>query len=217
MARVRGKNTAPEIAIRRLVHAMGFRYRLHRADIPGTPDLAFINARKVIFVHGCFWHRHPGCPNTRTPKSNVRFWRAKLAGNRRRDRANLRRLAASGRSSLLLHLARPWRTVRDALADLPMPSSEEPRIANHRFQPGARPYPGHTGSALDWPAKTLKAGVHGVPGGENMVVMEDGSVRYFSVREAARLRTFPDDYQPVDKLLECSVADFETPMKSMIL
>ncbi len=98
------------------------------------------------------------------------------------------------RSTLPLHLAEPWRTVRDALADLPTPSPGEPRIANHRLQPGARPYPGHTGSMLDWPAKTLKAGVHGVPGGENMVVLEDGSVRYFSVREAARLQTFPDEY-----------------------
>jgi DNA mismatch endonuclease (patch repair protein) len=102
MSRVRGKNTAPELAIRRLVHAMGFRYRLHRRDITGTPDLAFIKARKVIFVHGCFWHRHPGCPNTRTPKSNVGFWRAKLAANRRRDRANLSRLAASGWRVLVL-------------------------------------------------------------------------------------------------------------------
>ncbi len=81
------------------------------------------------------------------------------------------------RSSLPLHLAEPWRTVRDALADLPTPSPGEPRIANHRLQPGARPYPGHTGSMLDWPAKTLKAGVHGVPGGENMLVLEDGAVR----------------------------------------
>ncbi len=96
MSRVRGTNTRPELTVRRLVHAMGFRYRLHRRDIPGVPDLAFIGARKVIFVHGCFWHRHPGCPNTRTPKSNVGFWRAKLTANRRRDLANARKLAASG-------------------------------------------------------------------------------------------------------------------------
>jgi DNA (cytosine-5)-methyltransferase 1 len=66
---------------------------------------------------------------------------------------------------------------------------------NHRYQPGARSYPGHTGSPLDLPAKTLKAGVHGVPGGENMLLRPDGSVRYFTVRESARLQTFPDDYQ----------------------
>jgi len=90
-----------------------------------------------------------------------------------------------------------WRTVRDAIHDLPDPESDPAaarKIANHRFQPGARSYPGHTGSPLDEPAKTLKAGVHGVPGGENMLARPDGSVRYFSVRESARLQTFPDDY-----------------------
>jgi DNA (cytosine-5)-methyltransferase 1 len=90
-----------------------------------------------------------------------------------------------------------WRTVRDATADLPDPELH-PRLAsafaNHRFQPGARSYVGHTGSPLDEPAKTLKAGVHGVPGGENMLARPDGTVRYFSVRESARLQTFADDF-----------------------
>jgi DNA (cytosine-5)-methyltransferase 1 len=89
-----------------------------------------------------------------------------------------------------------WRTVRDAIHDLPDPSSSEGgNILNHRQQPGARSYPGHTGSPLDLPAKTLKAGVHGVPGGENMLLRRDGAVRYFTVRESARLQTFPDDYE----------------------
>lgn len=92
---------------------------------------------------------------------------------------------------------KPWRTVRDAIADLPDPELD-PRSAteypNHRVQPGARSYAGHTGSPLDEPAKTLKAGDHGVPGGENMLRRPDGSVRYFSVRESARLQTFPDDF-----------------------
>ncbi|MDI1344831.1 MAG: DNA cytosine methyltransferase [Pseudolabrys sp.] len=91
----------------------------------------------------------------------------------------------------------PWRTVRDAVADLPDPQTDPKAaksIPNHKFQPGARAYPGHTGSPLDFPAKTLKAGVHGVPGGENMMVKSDGSVRYFTVRESARLQTFPDDF-----------------------
>lgn len=92
--------------------------------------------------------------------------------------------------------AKPWRTVRDAIADLPNPGSESrlsTSVCNHVFQAGARSYPGHTGSPLDQPAKALKAGVHGVPGGENMLAHQNGAVRYFTVREAARLQTFPDD------------------------
>lgn len=92
---------------------------------------------------------------------------------------------------------RPWRTVRDALEGLPDPERElaaSSKFLNHRFQPGARSYAGHTGSPLDDAAKTLKAGVHGVPGGENMLLRPDGSIRYFSVRESARLQTFPDDF-----------------------
>jgi DNA (cytosine-5)-methyltransferase 1 len=91
-----------------------------------------------------------------------------------------------------------WRTVRDAMIGLPDPQdhqAEAKRFHNHRYQAGARSYPGHTGSPLDLPAKTLKAGVHGVPGGENMLLRPDGSVRYFTVRESARLQTFPDDYK----------------------
>lgn len=90
-----------------------------------------------------------------------------------------------------------WKTVRDAISDLPDPEGAPVKaraIANHRQQPGARSYPGHTGSPLDEPAKTLKAGVHGVPGGENMLRKPSGDVRYFTVRESARLQTFPDDY-----------------------
>ena len=93
--------------------------------------------------------------------------------------------------------ARCWQTVRDAIGDLPDPERRRAKagqIANHRFQAGARSYAGHTGSPLDEPAKTLKAGVHGVPGGENMLLKPDDKVRYFTVRESARLQSFPDDY-----------------------
>lgn len=89
----------------------------------------------------------------------------------------------------------PWRTVRDAISDLPDPREKTAKeIPNHRFQDGARAYAGHTGSPIDEPAKTLKAGDHGVPGGENMLALADGGVRYFTVRESARIQTFPDNY-----------------------
>jgi DNA (cytosine-5)-methyltransferase 1 len=98
---------------------------------------------------------------------------------------------------LLISTMKPWRTVRDVISDLPAPwqtrTSEEPGLT-HFSIPGARTYIGHTGSPLDEPAKTLKAGDHGVPGGENMLANPDGSVRYFTIRESARLQTFPDEY-----------------------
>ena len=83
MGLVRSKGTKPEMAVRRLVHSLGYRYRLHGAKLPGRPDLVFKSRRKVIFVHGCFWHRHgEGCTLTRLPKSRLDFWRTKLEGNR---------------------------------------------------------------------------------------------------------------------------------------
>lgn len=98
MSRVRGKDTKPEMAVRRTVHAMGYRYRLHRRDLPGIPDLVFGRLKKVIFVHGCFWHRHPDpkCKLARMPKSRLDFWRPKLEGNRRRDERIQAELRGSG-------------------------------------------------------------------------------------------------------------------------
>jgi DNA (cytosine-5)-methyltransferase 1 len=131
------------------------------------------------WITGEYWERH------KAPKRE----RPQLA---ERQVARVERL----RSDYLFDAGKlPWLTVRDAISDLPDPE-RNPRngISNHAFNPGARSYQGHTGSPLDEPAKTLKAGDHGVPGGENMLARVDGSVRYFTVREAARLQTFPDDY-----------------------
>lgn len=98
MSRIRAKNTKPELFVRSLVHRMGYRYRLHRRDLPGTPDLVFPSRKKVIFMHGCFWHYHddPECKLARIPKSNQSFWRPKLEGNRRRDQANEAKLRELG-------------------------------------------------------------------------------------------------------------------------
>lgn len=96
MARVRATNTAPEMLIRRLVFSMGRRYRLHDRSLPGSPDLVFRGARKIIFVHGCFWHRHARCVLARMPKSRLDFWRSKLETNRERDRRNIARLRRAG-------------------------------------------------------------------------------------------------------------------------
>ena len=96
MARIRGRDTKPELMVRRLVHRCGFRYRLHGKTLPGKPDLVFSSRHKVIFVHGCFWHRHPHCALARLPKSRLDFWMPKLTGNRRRDLRNIRRLSSLG-------------------------------------------------------------------------------------------------------------------------
>lgn len=96
MARVRAKDTGPEMLVRRLVYSMGYRYRLHDRSLPGTPDIVLRRARKVIFVHGCFWHRHARCALARLPKSRVKFWRPKLDSNRVRDRRNVARLRRAG-------------------------------------------------------------------------------------------------------------------------
>ena len=86
MARIRARDTAPELSVRRIAHRMGLRFRLHRKDLPGCPDLVLPKHRLVVFVHGCFWHRHRGCSRASTPKSRVRFWTEKLAANVARDR-----------------------------------------------------------------------------------------------------------------------------------
>ena len=129
------------------------------------------------YATGDYWERHEvpkrkrgACPSTK--------------------RAIVEKMKVDGKPETLA-----WRTIRDALAGLPDPADKTRNgFRNHILVPGARSYPGHTGSPLDLPAKTLKAGVHGVPGGENMIAFPDGTVRYFTVRESARVQTFPDDY-----------------------
>jgi DNA (cytosine-5)-methyltransferase 1 len=478
MGRIHPKNTTPEMRVRKLLHSLGYRYKLHDNGLPGKPDIVFPGKRKVIFIHGCFWHLHQGCMNVRFPKSRLEFWGPKLEGNAERDRESLKKLQDIGwdfyviwecetieedilrerlvrymesdrprsielftgagglalgvsragfrhealieldsqacetirynqfmdttpitdwqlyemdvrnfdyspykesidllgagapcqpfslggkhRGSqddrnmfpevfrairelkpkvifvenvrglkrrsfipyldyILLQMKHPeiackrdepwtghrdrlerfdkkggsnglqydiqlkvvnaadygvpqirdrviiigirsdltsdwhfpapthgidvllyrqwatgeywdrhgiatknrpepnrrhlrkiaflrdnppdpllksWKTVRDAIHDLPEISEgqEDTNVLNHFLNPGAKSYPGHTGSAYDWPAKTLKAGVHGVPGGENTLADGNGGIRYFSVRECARLQTFPDEF-----------------------
>ena len=131
------------------------------------------------WVTRSYWDRHQ-IPTARLPAAPSRI------------KSRLRALS----SSPCPPPGNPWVTVRDAISDLPDPRSEAARIvANHRFNSGARSYPGHTGSPWDQPAKTLKAGDHGVPGGENTLRHPNGRVRYFTVREAARLQTFPDTFE----------------------
>ncbi|PIC01056.1 very short patch repair endonuclease [Caulobacter sp. X] len=104
MARVKGKGSSAEMAVRRLVHRLGYRYRLHGGKLPGRPDLVFPGRKKVIFVHGCFWHRHPDpdCKLARLPKSRHEFWIPKLEGNRARDLRQLAELETLGWRALVL-------------------------------------------------------------------------------------------------------------------
>lgn len=102
MSLVRSKGTKPEMFVRKLVYGMGYRYRLHRRDLPGAPDLVFFSRKAVIFVHGCFWHRHDDCSLARLPKSRLDFWRPKLDGNRERDKQKVAELEALGWSVLVI-------------------------------------------------------------------------------------------------------------------
>jgi len=95
MARIGSKDTAPEMSVRRLLFSMGHRYRLHRRDLPGKPDIVFVSKRKAIFVHGCFWHAH-GCKIGKLPRTRVRFWKAKMERNVARDIENEHRLHCQG-------------------------------------------------------------------------------------------------------------------------
>ena len=96
MRAIRSKDMRPELAVRKLVHKMGYRFRLHRKELPGKPDLVFASRRKVIFVHGCFWHSHQGCKTAHRPKSNLAYWEPKLLRNRDRDSKSIEDLKEDG-------------------------------------------------------------------------------------------------------------------------
>ncbi|MGN6423010.1 MAG: very short patch repair endonuclease [Asticcacaulis sp.] len=102
MRAVKSKDTTPELRVRRLLHGMGYRYRLHRRDLPGHPDLVFAGPRKVIFIHGCFWHGHDCRRGARVPKTNAHYWTAKIGRNRDRDARALNALAEQGWRVLVL-------------------------------------------------------------------------------------------------------------------
>jgi DNA (cytosine-5)-methyltransferase 1 len=133
------------------------------------------------WIGGEYWERHEISKRAR-PETPDRYVQ------------RVENLRGSNFRPMLDH--KPWRTVRDAFEGLPEPSADGTAgdLFNHRYQAGARAYTGHTGSPIDFPSKALKAGDHGVPGGENMLVKINGEVRYFTVREAARIQTFPDGY-----------------------
>jgi DNA mismatch endonuclease, patch repair protein len=102
MSRIRGKNTSPELKVRSLLNSLGFRYRLHVRKLPGVPDIVFNRKRKVIFVHGCFWHQHTRCTIAHLPKSRHNFWASKLEANCGRDKANEKKLGELGWNFLVI-------------------------------------------------------------------------------------------------------------------
>ncbi len=102
MSKVRGKDTTPEMKVRRLLHRLGYRYRLHARKLPGRPDIVFAKRKKVIFVHGCFWHRHPGCPKASTPKSKTAYWLGKFERNVQRDTEVKDALESTGWKALVI-------------------------------------------------------------------------------------------------------------------
>ena len=102
MSRVRNRNTAPEVVVRKVAHRLGLRFRLHRKDLPGTPDLVFPQYRLVVFVHGCFWHQHPGCRRASVPKTNASKWLEKFERNRSRDATTKCALEAKGWDVLVI-------------------------------------------------------------------------------------------------------------------
>lgn len=102
MGRIKGRDTQPELIVRSMIHRMGYRFRLHRKDLPGKPDIVLPRHNKVIFIHGCFWHGHKGCSRAARPSSNTDFWEKKLDGNSKRDKKKIRDLQRLGWQALIL-------------------------------------------------------------------------------------------------------------------
>src|SRR5258708_40124239 len=102
MRAIRSRDTVPELRVRHAAHTMGYRFRLHRSALPGKPDLAFLGRKKLVFVHGCFWHQHPMCRDGRVPRSNKTYWYNKLAMNVNRDRTHLAKLRLDGWQACVL-------------------------------------------------------------------------------------------------------------------
>ena len=138
MQAVKSRDTGPEMIVRRLLHRMGYRYRLHQKDLPGKPDVALVSRRKAIFVHGCFWHGH-GCPKGRLPKSRLDYWQPKLAKNRERDRKKEEQLRSLGWSVLVI-----WQCETADLEILALRLQEFVGNGNKRSASGA--YRGSIGS-----------------------------------------------------------------------
>lgn len=164
---------------RHRVFIVGFRSDLQKEWSFPEPTHSMDRLHWEQWVTGEYWDEHEISIKKRPPIPE------RLAERVRRLESDFHGVAPAGERC---------RTVRDALCGLPDPRNDGQTIPNHEFRDGARAYPGHTGSMLDAPSKTLKAGDHGVPGGENMMVFPDGSCRYYTVRESARIQTFPDDY-----------------------
>ena len=130
MSSIRGSNTSPELAVRRLLHRLGFRFRLHRKSLPGRPDMVLPKHNLAVFVHGCFWHQHSGCRYATMPKSNRVFWQEKLQGNALRDRSSIKKLHKLGWRTLVI-----WEcTLKNSSSAIALANNLERIVASKRKQ-----------------------------------------------------------------------------------